>query len=309
MIALLIILALYICPMHPTYTSDRPGECPICGMTLVRVEEGEHERGGEPPGHSAIRVTPAQRQAIGVKVAKVAIRPLTKRIRTVGTVAFDPELAVAQREYISARRLGDRALWKAAEERLHIMGMSHEQIKMLAKSGRVQKNLYLPGPENKAWIYGMIYEVDIPYVKQGQSVEVSVPGKQHKKLSGAIAAIDPVLDPKTRTVTLRSEVDDPKGLLKPNQYVNVHIEIPLGKLLSIPSTALIWSDGAHFVFIDEGEGRLVPREVVVGKGAEEYVEIIRGLKKDELVVVQPNFLFDAESQLKATIKEMGGHKH
>ncbi len=30
---------LYQCPMHPTYTSDKPGECPICGMTLVPVEE------------------------------------------------------------------------------------------------------------------------------------------------------------------------------------------------------------------------------------------------------------------------------
>ena len=30
----------YQCPMHPTYTSDRPGQCPICGMTLVPIKEG-----------------------------------------------------------------------------------------------------------------------------------------------------------------------------------------------------------------------------------------------------------------------------
>ena len=29
----------YQCPMHPTYVSDRPGDCPICGMRLVPIEE------------------------------------------------------------------------------------------------------------------------------------------------------------------------------------------------------------------------------------------------------------------------------
>jgi hypothetical protein len=224
---------LYICPMHPTYTSDRPGECPICGMTLVpaeeEVEEGrKHEAEPTPPGHAAIRVTPTQRQAIGVRLATTAMRVLTKEIRTVGTVAYDPKLAVAQREYLSARRLGDRALAKAAEERLHLMGMSKDQIHKLARAGRIQKNLYLPGPKGAAWIYTVIYEMDIPYVREGQEVHVIVPGQTPMILTGTIAAIDPVLDPQTRTVTVRSEVEDPRGLLKPNQYVDVYIRVPLG---------------------------------------------------------------------------------
>ncbi len=76
---------LYHCPMHPNYISDKPGECPICGMTLVPVEE-EHEK-GMPEG--AIEISPEKQQLIGVKFGSVEFRNLTKRIRTVARVTYD----------------------------------------------------------------------------------------------------------------------------------------------------------------------------------------------------------------------------
>lgn len=76
----------YHCPMHPTYISDKPGECPICGMTLVPIEE---EKGKEkyPPG--TVSLTPYKEQLIGVKYSKVSYVPLKKEIRTVGRVEYD----------------------------------------------------------------------------------------------------------------------------------------------------------------------------------------------------------------------------
>jgi len=320
---------LYHCPMHPTYTSDKPGTCPICGMTLVPVEEkkseaatmGEHDgHFKEPPGRAALEVTPTQRQMIGVKTAIVETKNVTKEIRTVGTVAYDPKLAVAQREYLTARRLGDRQLTRAAEERLILMGMSKEQVLGIAKSGRIQKNLYLISPEGTAWVYGVIYEVDIPYISVGDPVEVTVPTMPDKRFEGTISAMDPIVDPMTRSIVVRSEVSDPEGLLKPNLYVNVHAAKPLGELMVVPRSSLLWSDKARYVFVDKGKGKLVPREVTVGKGTDEYVQVTSGLMEGERVVVNPDFLIDAESQLKATIQKMmgkgmkedqghGGHVH
>jgi Cu(I)/Ag(I) efflux system membrane fusion protein len=306
--------ATYICPMHPTYTADRAGECPICGMNLVLAEdEGEDIRESEGvPDRATIRVSETQRQAIGVKTTPVSKRELTKEIRTVGTVAYDPKLAVAQKEYLTARRLGDSSLRKAAEERLILMGMSKEQIRKLARRGRIQKNLYLPGPKGRAWIYSTIYEIDIPYVKVGQEVDIHIPQSPEGPFVGTIVAMDPVIDPKTRTINVRSEIKDSKGLLKPNMYVNAYIKIPLGKMLSIPTAALMWSDKAHFVFVDQGKGKIVPRKVEVGDRTKDFVQIKEGLEEGEVVVTSPNFLIDAESQIKATIRAMtgkGGHTH
>lgn len=77
---------IYHCPMHPNYTSDKPGECPICGMTLVPVEE-EHKEMEMPEG--TVRISPEKQQLIGVKFGKVEIRNLKKEIRTVAKVTYD----------------------------------------------------------------------------------------------------------------------------------------------------------------------------------------------------------------------------
>ena len=92
--------ALYRCPMHPTYTSDRPGDCPICGMRLVPVEDKEQpqrkptagnvaQAGPMVEGQAAIYLSPEKQQLIGLRTEAVQRMPLTKVIRTVGQVTAD----------------------------------------------------------------------------------------------------------------------------------------------------------------------------------------------------------------------------
>ena len=84
----------YHCPMHPNYTSDKPGNCPICGMNLVPIEEEadtKHKEGQAEtavPGRASIRISPKKRQALGVETVRVSRGPFIKTIRTVGRVAY-----------------------------------------------------------------------------------------------------------------------------------------------------------------------------------------------------------------------------
>jgi RND family efflux transporter MFP subunit len=80
---------LYRCPMHPNYISDKPGKCPICGATLVPVEEGEETASGAVEGYGSLKVTPERQQWIGVKTGIVRRRQIQKIIRTVGLVDYD----------------------------------------------------------------------------------------------------------------------------------------------------------------------------------------------------------------------------
>lgn len=76
--------ALYHCPMHPDYTSDKPGECPICGMTLVPVEEEKMEM---PQG--SIIISPEKQQLIGVTFGNAEFREMELNIRTVARFTYD----------------------------------------------------------------------------------------------------------------------------------------------------------------------------------------------------------------------------
>lgn len=80
--------ALYQCPMHPDYTSDKPGSCPICGMTLVAVKEEPLKKEME-MGEGAVMISPEKQQLIGVTFGSVEYRNLEKAIRTVGRLAYD----------------------------------------------------------------------------------------------------------------------------------------------------------------------------------------------------------------------------
>jgi hypothetical protein len=133
---------LYYCPMHPNYTSDRPGDCPICGMSLVKREVNLHEamkqtgerkllyyrnpmnpavtspvpmkdqmgmdyvpvyeEGTTAAQTSGVYISPEKQQLIGVKKGMVEKRKLSGQILTVGRVAYDPSLFTAQQEYLQA---------------------------------------------------------------------------------------------------------------------------------------------------------------------------------------------------------------
>jgi Cu(I)/Ag(I) efflux system membrane fusion protein len=85
--------AAYHCPMHPSYTSDRPGECPICGMSLVSIPATDSTAAasdsslGNVPGLTTVHLTPERIQLIGVRTVVVAERAIGSRLDLVGFVA------------------------------------------------------------------------------------------------------------------------------------------------------------------------------------------------------------------------------
>lgn len=81
----------YRCPMHPNYTSDKPGECPICNMKLERVESDEthaHDA-GDVPGLTSVQIPAERTQLIGVRLARVERAALGSGAPLVGFVTPD----------------------------------------------------------------------------------------------------------------------------------------------------------------------------------------------------------------------------
>lgn len=301
---------LYHCPMHPSYTSDKPGQCPICGMDLVPIEEEDtippippFPKGGEKAlGRASVTISFDRQQLIGVKTDVVRKGQAIKNIRTAATAAFNPDLAVAQREYLESKKIGDASLTEAAKERLIILGMNEDEIKRLKN---VQKGLYLQ--TNDSWIYPVVYEYELSDIKTGQEVMITLTGG--KELKGVVRSIDSVIDQVTRTARLHVEVMNEKGNINPYAFGTANIKIDIGEQLLVKKSAVITTGERNIVFMVHEGTRFMPIDIKLGAELENDYVVSAGLAEGDTIVTSANFLIDSESKLKAAIGVGGEHKH
>ncbi len=305
-------------PMRPDVTSPKPAKDEM-GMDYVAVYEGEEAtEEGPVSGHAVVKLPKWRQQLIGVNTTEAVRRSLNASIRTVGKIAYDPDLYTALTEYreaiISRGKVKDspwpdvqeraEALVNAARLKLRLMGLSDEQIAQMGDE-KSSSNLLMGKAGGTLWVYAEIYEYDVSLVAAGQAVEVTLPALPGKTFRGTIKAIDPVLNPNTRTVRARAEIPNEKGVLKPEMFVNVSIKVELGRQLSVPAEAVFDTGKRQLVFVEVAEGEFEPREVKIGRLADGHYEILSGLKEGERVVTQANFLLDSESKLRATGTKAG----
>ena len=254
---------------------------------------------------------------IGIKTDKAEIRNLIRRFSTSGSVAYDPELYAAILEYREAVRnskmsdddtISSNALIQSGRVRLKQMGLSDSMIREWSREDKDITELIAGGKYGKTLVYSQVYESDIALLKVGQEVEVKTSSFPGKIFHGKIKGIDSIVDSKNRTLKIRSVVNDKENLLKPQMYTDVEILAILGKVLSIPKSAVLDTGKKQIVYIKIAESRFSPRIVELGRETDEFYEIVSGLKKGDEIVVGGNFLIDSEAKLKLGDIEPE-HKH
>jgi len=244
---------------------------------------------------------------------------------------YSPELLGAQQEFLEAIRAGAtdpaaRDLAAAARRRLELWDLSAPQIEGIAREGTVRDVLpvlapvsgvivekkvvagspFQPGdvlfriaPVDPIWVMASVYQMDLPLVKTGATVTISNPYLDGGARRGRVAFLDPTLSADTRTGNVRIEVANPHGDLKPGMFVDVTLDVALGKKLAIPESAVLPTGERRIVFVDLGNGRLAPRAVELGARAGDWYEVLSGLHEGDRVVVSGNFLISSEAKLKS----------
>jgi Cu(I)/Ag(I) efflux system membrane fusion protein len=250
---------------------------------------------------------------------------------------YSPDLVTAQEEYLLALRsratgtggiaeveASQRSLIDSAKRRLLLWDITPEQIAELEKTGKEQTemiikaplsgivlekmvfdgayitsgmNLYRIADLSTVWIIADVYEYEVPLVKIGQQARVTLPYSSGEVLHATVSFINPVLDPLTRTVKGRIAVQNPGLVLKPDMFVNVEIMTSSHARLVIPRSAVLDSGTRQIVYVEKEPGVFEMRQVKLGVRGETEVEVLKGIKKGELVVTSGNFLIDSESQL------------
>jgi Cu(I)/Ag(I) efflux system membrane fusion protein len=253
---------------------------------------------------------------------------------------YSPELLAAQQEFLLAldtrKRLaasggmsadGD-ALVAAARRKLELWDVPRKEVERLERTGEatraitfyspasgvVTKKDVVPGMRvnagdmpfeivdlSRVWVLADAYETDLRQVKPGMRARLTLKAFPNRTFAGRVAFVDPLLDPKTRTAKVRVEVPNPTGELRPEMFGEVVLEGKSRTAVRIPTDAVIHSGTRSVVFVALPNGRFQPREVQLGEGDSEWVEVVSGIAKGDGVVTRANFLVDSESRLRASL--------
>jgi len=137
------------------------------------------------------------------------------------------------------------------------------------------------------WVLGDVFESDLPYIRLGAPAEIRVESYPNQVFPARVLFIDPTVDPATRTVHVRCEVNNPNGLLKPEMFARMKIIAAARKSVPvIPATAVVARGENSFVLIEEAPGRYRKRKVVVGHEVDGSVMIESGLNVGERIVTR-----------------------
>ncbi|WP_430466786.1 efflux RND transporter periplasmic adaptor subunit [Winogradskyella ouciana] len=256
---------------------------------------------------------------------------------------YSPELYAAQQELITAASLKESqpALYKAVRNKLKLWKLSENQINQIEETGKVKENFpvyatfsgtvteklveqgdYIKQGQpllkianlNTVWGNFDVYENQIERFKKGQEVMITTNAYPNKEFKGKVDFIDPVLNTKTRTVTLRVVLNNKDDVFKPGMFVTANIEGSTAKndeVLTVPTSSVLWTGERSVVYLKTNPDQPIfeMREIKLGNQIGNEYEVVEGLFVGNEIVTNGTFTVDAAAQLqgkKSMMNKDGG---
>ncbi|MFZ2974296.1 efflux RND transporter periplasmic adaptor subunit [Ferribacterium limneticum] len=218
-----------------------------------------------------------------------------------------------------------KAETRAASDQLQLLGVGPAAIERLGKQGEVNSvtpvvatlngvvverklaqgqvvqpadSLFVVADLSRLWAVAQVPEQQVSQVKTGQSVSIEVPALGHEKLVGKLIFVGQTIDPETRTVLVRTELDNRDGRLKPAMLASMLIEAKPVNRLVIPAGAVVRENDEDNVFVAEGDGAFRLAKVKLGPEQGGVRVVLSGLKGGEKLVVDGAFHLNNERNRK-----------
>lgn len=205
---------------------------------------------------------------------------------------------------------------RAAQDQLRVLGVSPAAIERLGSTGMIDSLasvmatiqgvvverkvasgqvvqpsdvLFTVADLSRVWAVAQVPEQQVSQVKVGQSVSIEVPALQHEKLVGKLIFVGQIVNPESRTVLVRTELDNKHGRLKPSMLASMLIESTPVYRLVVPITAVVRQDDADHVFVEEKDKsfRLTPVKLAPEQNGQRVV--LEGIKPGARIVSEGAF--------------------
>lgn len=205
---------------------------------------------------------------------------------------------------------------RAAQDQLRVLGVSPKSIENLANSGTIDSVasvmstingvvverkvaagqvvqasdvLFAVADLSRVWAVAQVPEQQVGQVKVGQSVSIEVPALGHEKLEGKLIYVGQTVNPESRTVLVRTALDNKSGRLKPSMLASMLIESTPVKRLVVPITAVVRQDDTDHVFVQESDKRYRLTPVTLAAEHSGQRVVLDGLKPGMRIVSEGAF--------------------
>lgn len=216
-----------------------------------------------------------------------------------------------------ALNMGKTEVRRSEEELEHLgvtngedpTGESGEQVPVKAPFGGIvlerlvtQGTAVNPGTQlfvisdlSTVWVLAELDEAHVSGAQIGRPASVRVAAYPTEVFQGKVTYVGETVNPKTRRITIRCEVPNPDGRLKPEMYATVQVgESAPREVVAIPASAVQTLSGQASVFIAEADGRFRARAVELGAERDGLIDVKRGVQQGERVVSAGAFILKSE---------------
>jgi cobalt-zinc-cadmium efflux system membrane fusion protein len=143
------------------------------------------------------------------------------------------------------------------------------------------------------WLVGNVREADAPAIRRGMPVEVSVLALPGQVFKAKLTYVAPTVDPVTRRVAVRAEVENPNSVLKPEMFANFGIITGNeSKAPAIPDSAIVYEGQEARIWVEKADGTLGLRQIRIGRNFGNMFEAVSGVKAGEKIVTSGTLFID-----------------
>jgi len=233
-------------------------------------------------------------------------------------------ISVAEMQRRESELQVSRAELGAAADQLRLLGMDSRALSKLGKDGTIMPSVAIKSSKpgiviernvamgqvvqpsdllfqvadlSSVWVVGDVPEQIARHVQVGQHVEIHVPALGNISFDGLIIFVADTVNPLTRTVMVRTVVENPRRKLKPAMLASMHILDNPVESLVVPETAVVRENNRDYAFLVQGDNRFLRIPVELGAEVGDMRPVLKGLSIDQTVVVDGAFHLENERKL------------
>ena len=225
------------------------------------------------------------------------------------------EVLSAENSLVQAKEAVEQAhaVKEQAQRRLEILGLKPGSFgqKVVVRSpigGKILETSVVPGEYRNdtntpvmtvadlgtLWVSSDVPESYIRFIDVGERVEITLLAFPEEKFPGRVTRIADTVDPQTRTVKVRAELENFHGRFRPEMFAQIRHSEAYRKVPVVPMGAVVQGEGQSIIYVEEGPGRFRQTTVTLGKREGEKIPVINGLKPGDRIVVDGVMLLKSQ---------------